>query len=99
MIFALPCGYKTILCVIFAALFFTQPGSTVAYGAPKASDAGVRSAMPAVKSETHNIRSLAKPGLGTAKMTIATRSLTQKDAYSSVIVNYPQVGNSKIDTE
>jgi hypothetical protein len=32
-------------------------------------------------------------------MTIATRSLTQKDAYSSVIVNYPQVGNSKIDTE
>lgn len=99
MIFALPCGYKTSLCIILAALFFTQPGNTVAYAAPQVSDSGVISTIPTAKPGTRVTRNYVKPGQGTAKMTIATRSLTQKDEHSTVMVNYPQVGNSKIDTE
>ncbi|MDR1242471.1 MAG: RsiV family protein [Deltaproteobacteria bacterium] len=95
-------SYK-YLCLAFSGLslllFPAQPESNLAYGAPKNRNFDLAIMPGAQPGQRGNSVFSPKPGPGTAKMTIATRSLAQKDAHSSVMVNYPQVGNSKIDTE
>jgi hypothetical protein len=81
------------------AFFSTHLRSNPAYSAPGNHGFDL-SIMPGAQTGQRGDSVFSqKPGPGTAKMTIATRFLAQKDARSSVMVSYPQVGNSKIDTE
>jgi hypothetical protein len=80
--------YKHLLFIftcLFFVLFFIHSNSKIAQSVPQ--NQFSRSDLAAASDS------------GKLKMTIATRSLVHKEDRISVMVNYPQVGNSKIDTE
>jgi hypothetical protein len=94
------CKYLWLAFIGLSLVFFSaQSGSNLAYSAPQNRSFDLAIMPGAQTGQRGNSAFLQNSGPGTAKMTIATRSLAQKNAHSSVMVNYPQVGNSKIDTE